>query len=322
MEPGWYIYAFPYWFGGSVFDEATQRITIGTPEVQKAYEWVASYSRKYGTKAFDQFRAGLGNFASAQNGFLAGTVAMVQQGPWMANYIESYNPEMNRWRIPAEKLARERSFNTLRMGMPEGEVRALLGEPVKSDGSSLTWDAGIKWITCTFDGTRTLTDKRADLLPAVERREMTQWGVVPFPNSFDRDRVVAFCPFDALVIPRGSRHKREAFEFIAYVNRQEVMEKLCAMHCKNSPLANVSQSFIDNHPNPYIQVFDDAANSRDAFALPRVPIWPEIAEELNNVGQQCYLLVRPAELALQRAAERLDKRWTYFNDVQKARAAE
>ena len=43
--------------------------------------------------------------------------------------------------------------------------------------------------------------------------------------------------FDCLMIPRGAKHKKEAFEFMAYVNRQDVMEKLTAMHCKNSPLA-------------------------------------------------------------------------------------
>jgi ABC-type glycerol-3-phosphate transport system substrate-binding protein len=321
LEPGWYLAEFPYWFGGSVFNEETQEVVINTPENQRAFDWIASYSRKYGTKAFDQFRAGLGNFASAQNGFLMGTVASEQQGPWMANYIEAYRPEMNRWRVPAEKLARERKYDLLTIGMPEAEVNSLLGDPVKTDGSVITWDAGLKWITCRFDANRTLAEKRTDWLPAVARREMTQWGVVPFPNAVSKDKVVAFCPFDALVIPKGSKHKREAFEFIAYVNRQDVMEKLCALHCKNSPLAHVSQNFIDNHPNPYIQVFDDAANADGAFALPRVPIWPEIAEELNNVGQQCYLLVRPASVALKNAAGRLEKRWSYFNEIQKARAA-
>lgn len=322
LEPGWYVSQFPWWFGGSVFDEKTQALTVDTPENLRAFDWIASYSRKYGTKAFDQFRAGLGNFASAQNGFLIGTVATEQQGPWMSNYIEAYAPAMNRWRVPPEKLQREKDFARLTTGMSEAEVKGILGEPVRTEGATIVWDAGIKWITCTFDADRKLSEKRADLLPALARRDMTQWGVAPFPNAVSKEKVIAFCPFDALVIPRGSKHKREAFEFIAYVNRQEVMEKLCALHCKNSPLANVSQNFIDNHPNPYIQVFDDAANSPDAFALPRVPIWPEIAEELNNVGQQCYLLVRPASAALQNASERLQKRWAYFNEIQKARAAE
>jgi hypothetical protein len=57
------------------------------------------------------------------------------------------------------------------------------------------------------------------------------------------------------MIPRGSKHPREAFEFIAYVQRQDVMEKLCQSHCKNSPLATQSDDWVFTHPNPFIDVF-------------------------------------------------------------------
>ena len=62
-------------------------------------------------------------------------------------------------------------------------------------------------------------------------------GGGPFPSAVPGLEDVTFADFDALVIPQGARHKQEAFEFIAYVNRQDVMEKLCKLHCKNSPLA-------------------------------------------------------------------------------------
>jgi multiple sugar transport system substrate-binding protein len=163
----------------------------------------------------------------------------------------------------------------------------------------------------------------ADLKPAVDRRKHTQWGAAPFPNAVSPDKVITFCPFDAFVIPRGSKHKREAFEFVAYVNRQEVMEKLCAMHCKNSPLAKVSENFINNHPNPYIEVFEDAANAPGAFSLPQLPIWPEVADLLNSdVSQSCYLLAETADIALTRAAKRLEGRWGYYRTVQEDRARE
>lgn len=333
LEPGWYVPLFPYWFGGDVFDESTQTLTVDTPANVRAFDWIASYSRKYGTEAFDQFRQGLGNFASAQNAFLAGRVAMEQQGPWMSNYIETYAPQMNRWNPttdPAEKkawtdqLAREQNFNRLRVGMSRAEIQEILGVPPQSSSANLdTWSAGIHVIHCTFDAQNKLQTMEMPLLPALERRKYTQWGAAPFPNAVSADKVIAFCPFDAFVIPRGSKHKREAFEFIAYVNRQEVMEKLCAMHCKNSPLAKVSKNFTDNHPNPYIQVFEDAANAPGAFALPQLPIWPEVADLLNSdVSQSCYLLAETADVALKRAEKRLEGRWDYYRSVQEDRARE
>ncbi len=88
LEPGWYVPLLPGWFEGKIFDPATDKITLTSPQVVAAFDWIASYSRKFGKDSISEFRSGLGNFNSPQNGFLTGTVAMEQQGPWMANYIE------------------------------------------------------------------------------------------------------------------------------------------------------------------------------------------------------------------------------------------
>jgi len=91
-------------------------------------------------------------------------------------------------------------------------------------------------------------------------------GSGPIPSAVAGLENVTYTGFDALTIPRGSRHKAEAFEFIAYVNRQDVSEKLNMMHGKISPFRKVSDHFKNNHPNPYIAVFDDltaSSNSRE-----------------------------------------------------------
>src|SRR5580700_2431339 len=87
-----------------------------------------------------------------------------------------------------------------------------------------------------------------------------------------------------------SRHKTEAFEFIAYVNRQDVMEKLNKLHCKGSPLAKVSDDFLNNHPNPYIRIFERLASSPNAQTVPQIPIMPEVVDDLNALSQRISLL--------------------------------
>ncbi|MHA4875075.1 hypothetical protein, partial [Enterococcus faecium] len=69
------------------------------------------------------------------------------------------------------------------------------------------------------------------------------WFAVPFPHPKDRPDLaeVSFANFDTLQIPKGAKHPREAFEFIAFVQTQKEMEKLCASHGKNSPLTKVSE---------------------------------------------------------------------------------
>lgn len=122
-----------------------------------------------------------------------------------------------------------------------------------------------------------------------QRRDNCTWGAAPFPSGVPGLENVAYCGGDILVIPATSKHKKEAFEFIAFVNRQDVMEKLVSMHCKNSPLKQMSPDYIRNHPNPYIEVFEELASSPNARGLPPVPVWPAIAQELSRVAEKVYL---------------------------------
>ena len=98
-------------------------------------------------------------------------------------------------------------------------------------------------------------------VPAAQRKAKCDWGVAPFPSAVPGLSGVTYAAFDTFVIPKGAKHPAEAFEFIAYVNRQSVMEHLCDMHSKNSPLAKVSDDFLQHHKNPFIDVWDDLARS-------------------------------------------------------------
>jgi len=92
-EPGWWNWAWPCFFGGRLWD-GKDKITCDEPACIEAYKWVQSYARRYGAGPVQIFQSGFGNFASPQNAFLAGRVAMVIQGVWMYNFIKEYSPEM------------------------------------------------------------------------------------------------------------------------------------------------------------------------------------------------------------------------------------
>lgn len=94
-EPGWWNWGWGYIFGGRLWDGST-KITANSPENVRAFEWVASYSQKYGATALQSFKSGLGNFSSPQNGFLDGKVAMELQGVWMYNFVNMYAPQMEK----------------------------------------------------------------------------------------------------------------------------------------------------------------------------------------------------------------------------------
>lgn len=92
-EPGWWPWAWGYWFGGNLWNG--HDITIDSPENLAAYRWVQSYTKRYGAEELRRFQSGFtGNYASPQNAFFSGRVAMVLQGVWLANFISQYAPEL------------------------------------------------------------------------------------------------------------------------------------------------------------------------------------------------------------------------------------
>jgi ABC-type glycerol-3-phosphate transport system substrate-binding protein len=315
LEPGWFLPHTPFWFGTSLFDAARQQFNLDDPRVVRAYEWIKSYSVRLGARSMTEFKDGMSGFDSPQNAFMIGKVAMVKQGPWMANFIENLKPSMNRWNVPPEWLERERRFAQIRRGMTRAAVVQLLGPPAEStlaDGAErCTWPIGTRNIVVTFaDGT--VTESTTRFLPAHERWKYLEWAAAPFPSAVEGMEGVTYAGFDALVIPRSARHKKEAFEFIAYVNRQDVMEKLCSLHCKNSPLTSVSREFIENHPNPYIEVFEALSSSPNAWPIPAVPVWMEAEDEMNVVSQRIYLLLQEPKDALAEAQQRLQVKLQTF----------
>ena len=225
-EPTWWAYGWGFLFGGKLIDG--DKITTASPENIRAYTWMASYSKKLGVDAVQRFRSGFGSFASAQNPFLSGQLAMEIQGVWMYNFIKKF----------------------------------------------------------------------ADGLP---------WGAAPFPApaAHPELRGAANAEADALVIPTGSAHPEEAWAFIKYTQKQEVMEQLCLGQRKHSPLKNVSEAFYAQHPNPYIRLFAELGASPNAWSSPKTGVWNEYGREMATAADKIGNLTLTPEQALTAVQSRL-----------------
>jgi multiple sugar transport system substrate-binding protein len=95
MEPGWWSWIWGYFFGGSLYDAPSDRSLAASPENVAAYDWVQSYPRELGVDRVQNLRSGFGPYGTPQTAFLTGEVAMVVQGPWMANLITAFKPELD-----------------------------------------------------------------------------------------------------------------------------------------------------------------------------------------------------------------------------------
>lgn len=316
LEPISFIQEYDYWFGGQLIDPTGTKAQIDTPQMHAAYDWIRSYSERIGKDALADFRSvfnsgGTNLFDTPQNPVLVGWIAMEQHGPWMAAFIEKLAPSFNRWHVPPDQLQREKDFDKIQIGMSEDDLTKLLGPgeiatPAGADPSVTVfhWPAGIKNIDVTFTDGK-VTAKQAKLLPAKERQKYCQWGAAPFPTAVPGLNNVTYAGMDVWIIPSTAKHKKEAFEFIAFASRQKEIEKLCSEHCNLSPLKEESQDYLENHPNPYIDVYEALAASPNAYPLPRYVNWDQVFDELTQTAERSYMLDGTTSAILAESQERI-----------------
>ena len=70
-------------------------------------------------------------------------------------------------------------------------------------------------------------------------------------------------------------------EFIAFTQRQDMVELVSLLHAKPSPLMKVSSEFYMNHPNTSIAAHEAILHSPNAFGVPLVANWAEFNASLN-----------------------------------------
>jgi ABC-type glycerol-3-phosphate transport system substrate-binding protein len=239
-EPGWWNPLWCAWFGATVWDGET--LTCDSPGVLRSLEWVRGYTKKYGIDKMNAFGARGVPFASGQNFFMAGRIAMELQGIYFHQFIEKYAPGF-------------------------------------------------------------------------------ELGVAPFPVEDPAMGDVTLVQCDVLSIPRGSKHPDEAWEFILFVQRPEMMEDLCVRQRRFSPLANTSAEFYARHPHPYIRLFRRLAEGENNRQWPRTPIQAEYSDELGQAFERVWLwkqepadAMRDVKRRIQPKLDRMNERWEKVKD--------
>ena len=108
-------------------------------------------------------------------------------------------------------------------------------------------------------------------------------------------------------------------EFIAYTQRQEVVESLSTVHCKNSPLAVSSARFLSDHPNRGVRVHDALAKSTKAFLCPKTRTWLQFKEEFEAAAENIWALRAPAATELRSLEQRTQAILDHATDQRRRR---
>jgi ABC-type glycerol-3-phosphate transport system substrate-binding protein len=211
--PDWWPYFWPFMFGGRLYDESTDRATLAEPQCIQTFEWLRACAARYGVAATRAFASGFGrSIHSAQDPFISGKVAMIVQGPWLANFIRAFNPNLD-------------------------------------------------------------------------------YACAPVPVAdplYNADHPSGMLEADVLMIPRGCPHPEEAYQFLSWMQRQDVQEQLATAHCKPSPFVQMSPGFLENHPNRSIRVHDAIAKSPKVQILPRTRAWKQYGDLIVSAFESIW----------------------------------
>lgn len=90
---GWWHWVWPYFFGANLWDG--KHFQLDTPEGRAAMNWIANRRAAIGIQDALAFEATAGAVEGTQNPFIAERLAMVFQGPWLANWVRTYNPSLD-----------------------------------------------------------------------------------------------------------------------------------------------------------------------------------------------------------------------------------
>jgi ABC-type glycerol-3-phosphate transport system substrate-binding protein len=145
------------------------------------------------------------------------------------------------------------------------------------------------------------------------------YGVAAWPRVHAGEAPFTIVEGDMLVIPRGSKHPREAWEFLEYVSssnpeaqsREELrgIELTCFLQEKNSPLRAWSPFFAEHHPHPFISVFRELAQSPRAYHVPAMGVWQVYQREINNAFDRVRLGQSAPEPAMADVQQRVAASW-------------
>lgn len=133
-----------------------------------------------------------------------------------------------------------------------------------------------------------------------------KWGVAPMPTKSGKPITIVDC--DCIVIPKGSKHPKEAFEFIKWLMKPENLEELCILQGKFSPLLTSDrEEFIKKHPHPYIKIFIDLAKSKNATFFPQATFYEMYRRELKRAFEAVMKLYKTPKEALNEVQKKIEK---------------
>jgi multiple sugar transport system substrate-binding protein len=213
-------------FGGGWFDPEGKPKPDQPGNVAAASFYVNNVPAKYGAKEVQKFTSSFGEYASPQNPFFQGKVAMVTDGEWMSAFIKEFAPSL-------------------------------------------------------------------------------QWGVAPIPHPDGQPALAGTTQLTAstVFIPRNSKHKQAAWEFMKYLLDKKAMLDF------TYTLANLpSRTSLLDDPRygdlPNFKRWLESLKSENARLLAAVPATPQYTADLATTSDAILRMTETPEKAFAELAKK------------------
>lgn len=98
--PMWFAAYYSYMFGATpaTLYDAKNKKYLKPEALYQTWEWLQSIAKEYGADALRKFASGFGEWGTSAEPFLSGKMAMSFNGPWFADHIHRFAPNMD-WGI-------------------------------------------------------------------------------------------------------------------------------------------------------------------------------------------------------------------------------
>lgn len=107
--PGWFCAYYPYAFGATPEDlyDAKAKKFLKPEALYETWEWLQNMAKEFGAKDLQKFVAGFGDWGTEAEPFLSGKMAMSLNGPWIADHITKFAPNMD-WGVASAPTVKDK----------------------------------------------------------------------------------------------------------------------------------------------------------------------------------------------------------------------
>jgi multiple sugar transport system substrate-binding protein len=137
--------------------------------------------------------------------------------------------------------------------------------------------------------------------PSFSPQEIDARNTVPRLKRVNNHEAPTEIAVDALAIPKGAKHPDKALYFMLWLLKKENINYLALSQSKFPPLKlgeSEKREFIKKHPNPYIKVFMDLAESSNAVYFPHLSFSKEYKREIKKAFDKVLRLEMSPKEAL------------------------